>query len=240
MARVLALLLLTALAATPAPGPPRPSGAKADAVGASASEGRVVERIVAVVRNPANAPPRPLTLTKLIEEARVALVGQGALEAAEAPLDAAALRAALRHVVDQWLVADEAARLQVDEVDRAEAQAALRRFRERFGDEAAYRRFLATTDLSEEELSQSLLRDLKVRRYLDNRVGRAARVSEAELDAAEAAAGGPGGGPGAREVLRQQLTETKARAQARQLLADLRARADVRVVVPELREEAGR
>ncbi|MBK9518844.1 MAG: hypothetical protein IPO09_16135 [Anaeromyxobacter sp.] len=221
MAGVLAMLLLSTLAAPPV-------------------EGRVVERIVAVVRNPAGAAPRPLTLTRLVEEARVALVGQGALEAAEAPLDEAALRAALRWLVDQWLVADEAARLKVDDVAREDAQAALRRFRDRFAGEEAYRRFLARADLAEEEVAQSLLRDLKVRRYLDSRVGRSARVTEAEVDAALAAQGAGGGDEAARQQARGRLAGEKAGAQARQLLADLRSRADVRVLAPALRQEAAR
>lgn len=221
MAGVLAMLLLSTLAAPPV-------------------EGRVVERIVAVVRNPAGAAPRPLTLTRLVEEARVALVGQGALDAAEAPLDEAALRAALRWLVDQWLVADEAARLKVDDVAREDAQAALRRFRDRFAGEEAYRRFLARADLTEEEVAQSLLRDLKVRRYLDSRVGRSARVTEAEVDAALAAQGAGGGDEEARQQARGRLAGEKAAAQARQLLADLRSRADVRVLVPALRQEAAR
>ncbi len=220
MAHMLAMLLLATLSASPA-------------------EGRVVERIVAVVRNPAGSQPRPITLTRLTEEARVALVGQGALEAATAPLDAAALRAALRWLVDQLLVADEAARLQVDEVGREEVQAAVRRFAGRFQDEAAYRRFLRTADLAEEDLAVALARDLKVQRYLESRVGRGARVSDEEVTRALAAQGAALQTPGVRAETRARLVTERAQAQARQLMADLRARADVRVLVPELREDAG-
>ena len=69
-----------------------------------------------MVRNPPSAPPRVVTLTKLVEEARIALVSRGATAAATGPLDRAALRAALEWLLDQMLVADEAARLQLDEV----------------------------------------------------------------------------------------------------------------------------
>ncbi len=179
MADVLAILLLAALHASP-------------------PEGRVVERIVAVVRNPAGSAPRPLMLTRLTQEARVALVGQGALEAASAPLDAAALKASLRWLLDQLLVADEAARLQVDEISREEVLGAARRFRERFPGEAAYQRFLAATDLTEEDLQVALARDLRVRRYLDSRVGRASRVSDEELNRHLAAQGATLEAPGAR------------------------------------------
>jgi hypothetical protein len=220
MSSMLAILLLATLSASPA-------------------EGRVVEQIVAVVRNPAGAQPRPLTLTRLTEEARVALVGQGALEAATAPLDDAALRAALRWLVDQLLVADEAARLQVDEVSRDEVLAALRRFRDRFPGEAAYRRFLQANDLLEDDLAVALARDLRVQRYLESRAGRASRVGDEEVARHLAERGATLESPAAREAVRASLSAEKARAQVRQLLADLRGRADVRVLVPALREDAG-
>lgn len=221
MAGMLTLLLVMTLSASPA-------------------EGRVVERIVAVIRNPAGAKPRPVTLTRLTEEARVALVGQGALEAASAPLDDAALRAALRWLVDQLLVADEAARLQVGEVPRDEVAAAVQRFRARFPGEAAYRRFLALVDLPEEDLAVTLARDLKVQRYLESRSGRGTRVSDEELARHLAAHGAVLESEAAREAVRARLSADKAQAQMRQLVADLRGRADVRVLVPALREDPAR
>jgi integrase len=218
MAGMLALLLAATLAATP-------------------TQGRVVEQIVAVIRNPAGAQPRPVLLTRLEQEARVALVGQGAIEAATAPLDAAALRASLRWLVDQLLVADEAARLQVDDVSREEVQGALRRFRERFPGEAAYHRFLAAADLGEEDLLVSLARELKVARYLDSRAGRSARVNDAELARFLEGQGAALASPEAREAVRHQLAQERVQAAVKQLVADLRARADVRVLAPELAEE---
>jgi hypothetical protein len=221
MADMLAMLLLTTLTASP-------------------PEGMVVERIVAVVRNPAGSQARPLTLTRLTEEARVALVAQGALEAATAPLDAAALRAALHWLVDQLLVVDEAARLQVDEVSRDEVEAAVHRFEQRFRTEADYRAFLKAADLAEQDLAVALERDLKVQRYLASRVGRGARVSDEEVSRALAGQGATPEAPGAREAVRSRLLAERAEAHVRQLMADLRARADVRVLVPELREAPAR
>jgi hypothetical protein len=243
---MLAILLMTALSATaPVAGePPAPEArgpAQAAPVEPAASmppAGRVVEQIVAVVRNPAAGPPRPITLTRLVEEARVALVGQGAMGAATAPLDPPALRAALRWLVDQWLVAEESARLGVDEVAREELADEQRRFRERFPDDGAYRRFLEAADLSEEELAVTLARGLRVQRYLDSRVGRSARVSDEELARALAERGLSAEAPGAREAVRARLRDEKAAGQVRQILADLRSRADVRVLAADLREGA--
>src|SRR5512144_501935 len=151
------LLLAVALAAPPPPG------------------GRVVEEIVAVVRNPPAAPPRLVTLTKLTEEARVALVSRGATAAATGPLDREALRAALDWLLDQLLVADDATRLRIGDVPREEVLLELRRFQARFAAPAEYERFLAANELSEEELLVTLARMALVQRYLESRVGRAAR-----------------------------------------------------------------
>jgi hypothetical protein len=233
MAAMLRLLLLAALATAPLQ-PPAAAPTKDPA------RGEVVERIVAVVRNPASGTPRPLTLTKLVEEARVALVGQGAIEAASAPLDDAALRAALRWLVDQWLVSDEAARLQVGEATHQETLAAVDRFRERFPGAEAYRRFLAALDLTEEDLGTTLARGLRVQRYLEGRVSRAGRIGDEELTRALAASGLRAEAPGVREAVRSRLVEERLQADLRQVLVDLRARAEVRVLVPALREDAAR
>jgi len=215
---MLAFLLLLTLTSTP-------------------SEGRVVEQVVAVLRNPAGAQPRPIMLTRLEQEARVALVDRGALEAATAPLDPAALRAGLRWLVDQLLVADEAARLQVGEVTREEQEAALRRFRERFPGEAAYRRFLEAAELPEEDLVVTLARELRVQHYLESRVGRSARVGEEEVTRFLEAQGATLESREAREAVRTRLAVEKAQAQVKQLIGDLRARADLRVLVPALAGE---
>jgi hypothetical protein len=204
------------------------------------SGGTVIERVVAVVRNPASATPRPLTLTRLDEEARIALVGQGATPAAFAPLDGAARRAALRWVLDQWLVADEALRLKVDEVPREEVEAALQAFRRRFPDPAAYRNFLATREVPEEELQAILARGVRVQRFLDSRLGRTSRVSEDDVSRALIGQGVASPTPAEREAARARIAVERAQGQVRQILADLRARADIRVLVPELREEPAR
>jgi len=207
------------------------NGSKAAHLADEPARERVVEEVVAVVRNPPRAPPRIVTMTKLIEEARVALVSRGATAAATGPLDQAALRAALDWLVDQMLVADEAARLRIDEVPREDVLAELRRFRGRFGAPAEYERFLAASELSEDELLVTLARMVRVQRYLESRVGAAARVGEDDVDrwlrerGAPATAGRP-----EREAARAQLVEERARAQVKELLAELRGRADVRLV----------
>jgi hypothetical protein len=213
-----ALALVLALGATP--GAADPAGAQ------------VVEQIVAVVRNPPGAPPRIVTLTKLVEEARVALVSRGATGAATGPLDEEALRAALGWLLDQMLVADEAARLRIDEVPRADVVEELRRFRAAFASPDDYQRFLVTSELSEEELEVTLARMVRVQRYVESRVGRVARVADDEVDRWLRERGAPDAAGPAREAARAQLVEERARTQVKDLLAELRARAGITVLDP--------
>ena len=210
-------LLAAALLATQAPAP---------------RDARVVEEIVAVVRNPPGAAPRVVTLTKLAEEARIALVSRGAVDAASRPLDAEALRAALDWLLDQMILADEAARLGLEEVDRDAVGAALRRFRGQFPSPAAYARFLETSELTEEELSATLARMVRVERYVQSRVGRAARVSDEEVTRYLEAHGARADPGPARDAARAQLEEEQVRAQVGALLAELHGRADLRVLSP--------
>jgi hypothetical protein len=188
---------------------------------------RVVEEVVAVIRNPPSAPARIVTYTKLVEEARIALVSRGATDAASGPLDRAALRAALDWLVDQTLVADEAAKLKLDEVDREALRAELRRFQARFPGREAYERFLGRAELTEDELQATLARMLRVERYVQSRVGQAARVEDDEVDRWLRERGGSGA---IRSVARSEVAAERATAQVHDLLAELRSRADVRVV----------
>jgi len=240
---MLAILLTLALSGPAGAQPATPQAAQAGAPGearpAAAPEGRVVERIVAVVKSP-GLPPRAITLTRLTEEARVAMVGQGALDAATAPLDVPALRAALRWLVDQWLVADEAVRLKVDEVPRAEVEAARRRFEARFPAPADYQAFLRAADVGERELSAMLARDLRVRRYLASRAGRAGQVGEEELERELKDHALAGASAAVRDEVRGRLEAAKLKAAFQRQVADLRARVEVRVLVPELREDGPR
>jgi hypothetical protein len=221
LARLGPALALAAVLSAPAAG--------AGAPGAAPERGALLDEVVAVVKSP-GAAERVITLSRLRAEARVTLVSRGGTEAAFRSLDAAALRAALDWVVDQTLVADEAARLQVSEVDRPAVEAELRRFRARFPEAGSYGRFLAGAGLGEEELAAVLARGVQVERYLHSRLGRAPRIQDAELDAWLAARGARDAGPGVREAARAQLAEEKLAAEVKALVAELRGRAEIRVL----------
>jgi hypothetical protein len=130
------------------------------------------------------------------------------------------------------LLSDEAARLGLGDVERDAVEAAVRRFRGQFASPAAYGRFLETAELSEEELSATLGRMVRVERYVQSRVGRAARVSDDEVTRFLESRGARSGPGPARDAARAQLEEEKVREHVGALLAELRTRADVRVLAP--------
>jgi hypothetical protein len=195
-------------------------------------EGRVVDEVVAVVATRGQE-TRIVTLTQVAEEGRIALVARGGIEAAFAPLDGAVLRASLDWYVDQLLLHEEAVRLQVFEVERDATQAELARFKAAFGSPRDFKAFLYQIDATEEDLASVLRRMLRVRRYLDSRLGRM-RPTTREIEAWYAAHPSEYGGRPLAEVtdeIAARLTAAKAATETRALLADLRSRADVRILV---------
>src|SRR5512136_1414727 len=73
------------------PGAPAPTAPAVGPPAAAPAGGRLVEEVAAVVR-PRAGEARVVTLTKVSEEGRIALVAHGGLDAAFRPLDGAALR----------------------------------------------------------------------------------------------------------------------------------------------------
>jgi hypothetical protein len=191
-----------------------------------------VEQVIAVVRGPGVPQPGVITLTRLKEEARIALVARGAVSAASAPLDADTLRATLEWLIDQTLLGDEVARLQVFEVDPRDVEAELQRFRARFP-AGAYPAFLARLDLDEEDLAAVLQRMLRVQQYVQSRITGGGGIGEKEAQAwieanpervrgLEASA--------AQRDARIAIEEERAARQVKALVADLRDRSEVRLV----------
>jgi hypothetical protein len=214
-------LSLVASAAASAPslqaGPAKPAG----------PVGEELDRVVAVIRSPAAPEPRVITLSRLDEETRIALVSRGGLLAATERLDDGARAAGLEWLVDETLLSDEAARLRVFESDEEGGGDELADFRARFPRLADYHDFLARWDLSEEEVAAVLRRMVRVKRYVDSRVSHAAQVSEAEVTAwlAEHASE-----PRDRQVARTRLVAERVGVEVKALVREIRARAEVRFV----------
>lgn len=194
--------------------------------------GRVVDEVVAVVATRGRE-AHVVTLSKVAEEGRIALVSRGGMNAATSTLDGAVLRASLDWFVDQLLLHEEAVRLQVFEVDREAAVAELARFKGAFATPRAFKAFLFEIALTEEELTATLRRSLRVRKYLESRLGRL-RPTPREIEAWYAAHASDYGGRPLEQVTEEitaRLAAGKADFETRSLLADLRARADIRILV---------
>jgi hypothetical protein len=113
---------------------------------------------------------RMITLSYLDQEARVMFIEHAAIEDASAPLDLAKRRAALSYLLNEMLLENEAARLQVFEVSDRESAEQQKQLQSRFPSAAAFHAFLARFDISPEALDQSVRRSLRAERYLADRL----------------------------------------------------------------------
>ena len=191
------------------------------ALGAPARQ--LVDEVVAVVET------HSITLSELAAETRVRLVSSQGAAAASAPLDRRILAASLRKTVEERVVLAEVERLKLFDLDRSEVEALVARFRARFASEAEYEGFLRSVELTDDEIGAILTRELRVGRYLDNRLQLAAQLRDSELaDAAQ----GRNLSSAEREQLRARLSQEKYQRLLSELLADLRKRATVRILDP--------
>ena len=190
---------------------------------ARAAPRRLIDEVVAVVES------QTITLSELEAETRLRLVEQAGIADADALPDRALLAASLRRVIEERIVLAEVDRLKLFDLDRAEVDAAFARLRGKFGSQPRWESFARSLQLTDEEIAAVLAREIRVARYLDNRLKLAAQVRESELDEALRARGGDES-HAAREELRQRLSREKYDRLLGELLGDLRRRAGVRVL----------
>src|SRR5437899_745583 len=147
------------------------------ALAASAQERRLIDEVVAVVD------AHSVTLSELAAETRIHLVEQQGPQMASAQLDRAILAASLRRLVQERVVLSEVERLKLFDLDHAEVEIAVERLRARFPT-AAWQSFTRELELTDEEIGAILARELRVARYLDNRLKLAAQLRDNELEEA--------------------------------------------------------
>jgi len=187
---------------------------------AAGQERHLIDEVVAVVD------AHSVTLSELAAETRIRMVEQQGPQMASVTLDRAILAASLRRLVEERVVLSEVERLKLFDIDHAEVESALARLRARFPGPAAWDAFTRQLELTNEEIAAILARELRVARYLDNRLKLAAQLRDSELDEAWKASGGQGD----REALRQRLAKEKYQRMLSELLVELRRRATVRIV----------
>ncbi|TMA20977.1 MAG: hypothetical protein E6J84_01420 [Deltaproteobacteria bacterium] len=186
-----------------------------------AADRQLLDEVVAVVE------AHSITLSEVAAETRVRLIETQGAAAAAAPLDRRILAASLRRTIEERVVLSEMQRLKLFDLEPGEIDALLARMRSRFASRADYDAFARTIELTDDEIGAILARELRVARYLDNRLKLAAQLRESELE--EAARGKKLSGA-EREQLREQLAQEKYQRLLHELLIDLRRRASVRVL----------
>ena len=188
-----------------------------------AAERQLLDEVVAVVE------AHSITLSEVAAETRVRLVESQGPAAANAPLDRRILAASLRTTIEERIVLSEIQRLKLFDLEPGEVEALLARLRARFSSRAEYDAFTRAVELTEEEIGAILARELRVARYLDNRLKLAAQLRDNELDEAIR---GKALTEAQRNQLRLQLAQEKYQRLLRELLTDLRRRTTVRVLDP--------
>ena len=193
------------------------------AAAAPAPARQLLDEVVAVVE------AHSITLSEVAAETRVRLAESQGPAAATLPLDRPMLAASLRRTIEERIVLSEVQRLRLFDLEPAEVESLLARLRARFPSRTDYDAFTRSIELTDEEIGAILARELRVARYLDNRLKLAAQLRESELLEATK---GKKLTDAEREELRERLAQEKYQRLLRELLADLRRRASVRVLDP--------
>ena len=193
------------------------------AFAARAADRHLVDEVVAVVD------AHSITLSEVEAETRVRLVAAKGATAVSGPLDRRILAASLRRTIEERVVLSEVQRLKLFDLEPAEVDALVAALRSKFASAADNEAFTHSLELTDDEIAAVLARELRVARYLDNRLKLAAQVRDSEL--ADAARGQKLTAAGY-EALRQRLALEKYQRLLTELLGDLRRRATVRVLDP--------
>jgi hypothetical protein len=188
------------------------------------AQGRLlIDEVVAVVD------AHSITLSELAAETRIRLVSIQGPAAAMLPLDRRVLGASLRKTVEERVVLAEVERLKLFDLERSEVDALMARLRARFASLQEYEAFTHSIELTEEEIGAVLARELRVGRYLDNRLKLAAQLRDSELE--EVTHGKPMSAAD-RAALRERFSQEKYQRLLQELLTSLRERTTVRILDP--------
>jgi hypothetical protein len=202
---------------------------------ADSSVDQVVDRVVVVVEG------QVITQSELEFEARVFLVGHGALGASDGTLDTPALRSALELAINQRLQEREAEKLKAFPVEPGEIESAMASFRARFSTMGEYQAFLSRNEADELQLVTVLSRGLRAEKMLDSKLKLRAQISESDVRAYYDQHSGELSGTYAelRQALREKLFREKYTRMAAAEVTQLRQKADIRSVAPFARQAAG-
>ncbi len=142
--------------------------------------GTLVDRVIAVVDN------EVITHSELLREARIALAKREGEQVAGAELGPELLQSFLDYLINQTMIAARARRVGGVEVSEQDVEREVTRFAQRFRTPAAYQAFLRRFDIPEEALRETLRRDARSERYIQERL-RAWRIDASDAEATASA-----------------------------------------------------
>ena len=186
----------------------------------------LLDEVVAVVA------ARSITLSEVRAEASIGLVQQHGAGASKAEPDRGLLAATLSRMVDQRLVLSELESLRAVDLDRTEVETAMIRFRAAVGPPERYEAFLRHIDLTDDEVSQVLGRQLRYARYIDSKAKLQATLRQGEAEEACQKQLGKEPTPAELEQCTHRLQVERYRKLTEEVLSELRKRVDVRVIDP--------
>ena len=185
------------------------------------ARGEVIDRILAVVNR------ELITLSDVAAAIRLDLV--------PAPQDGSdPTRAVLDALIDRQLELGETNRYQPPEPSESQIQARLQAVRSRFSSPAVFAQALATSGLSEDQLTLRLREDLRIEAYLNQRFGVSRPPSDQELidyyrahtaDFSTAAGARPF--PEVRELIRTRLAAVQRATLVADWLTGLKRRTEI-------------
>jgi hypothetical protein len=196
----------------------------------------VVDRVVAVVgaAGERGSALRIVTAFELEVEARLMLAERArSVDAASARLDAQLLDTVLGSIVNQLLLSEEAARLQLVTVSDEQIAAERGSLEERLGGPGSIERFCAITSASSGLIDDIVRRRLVAAEFVQQNIQLASSVSDADVEDAFLAGNHPFGDRPLEEIREQLEAFILARRQRQRLeqwLEDARERSVIRII----------
>ena len=135
----------------------------------------LVDRVAATVNE------QVITVSEVYAKARIILVLRGGKGALELPIDDSLKKDVLDFLINQAVVLSEAERLSVFDINKTEINKKTEQFKNFFLNDIDYLNFLTKIGIDQDELENVLSKDLRVDRYLKNKVSLLVKVSDKEI-----------------------------------------------------------
>lgn len=184
----------------------------------------IVDEVVAMVAG------RPITLSEVEIEVRLARAAAGNVDGAFAPVSEAERTGMLRHLLDRTAVLRGLKQHYPETLHPRAAELEVKLIRKSFQSGESWQRFLDRLELSEDEVQERRRRALEAGTILQAKLADTVRVDRAAVDAYLAA------NPGIdREEAQARLLEQRSGSDLEEILAEARRATSARLIAREVR-----